>query len=390
MTDDSTGVAAARAAALAVLLHNVHGPYGDLPRTAGWGYPEPYTRDLMIAALGVLTTGHPTLLDALRRVLSALAAHQTPHGHIPGLAHDPGDVGASDTTPLFLVGLGLFRRVTGEATFLADAAARALTWLDYQSPDDQVLVAQQPTSDWRDEQWVLGYGLYVNTLVYAALRLFGRDERADRLRARMHRPAGTPDRPAPRQPEGFALADRPYFALWSYKIYHDARFDLLGNSLAVLTGIMPRAQARALITWVEQTCAELRAGGALSGDLPPCLLPFIQPGDPDWRPRYAAFNRPGDYHNGGNWPFIAGFYVAALVAAGRLELAEQKLAALTALVRPARDPALAFGFNEWFRAQDGTPGGQDWQTWSAAMYLYAARAVEQASPPFFASLLPPE
>ncbi len=50
---------------------------------------------------------------------------------------------------------------------------QALTWMEYQSPDDRYLVAQQPTSDWRDEQWVIGYGLYVNTLVYSYLRLFG-------------------------------------------------------------------------------------------------------------------------------------------------------------------------------------------------------------------------
>jgi len=72
-----------------------------------------------------------------------------------------------------------------------------------------------------------------------------------------------------------------------------------------------------------------------------------------------------------------------LVAAGRYRLAERKLAALTQLVRPARDAQLDFGFNEWFRAQDGTPCGQDWQTWSAAMYFYAAVAVEQRRTPFF-------
>ena len=59
--------------------------------------------------------------------------------------------------------------------------------------------------------------------------------------------------------------------------------------------------------------------------------------------------------------------------------------ALTRLLRPARKPGLAFGFNEWFRAQDGSARGQDWQSWSAAMYLYAAACVEQKQTPF----LPP-
>jgi hypothetical protein len=390
MTDARlAAVAEARAAALAVLLHNAHGPYDDLPREAGWGYPEPYTRDLMVAAFGILATGHPALLTALERVLRALAAHQTPHGHIPGLAHDPTDLGASDTTPLFLLGLGLFRQVTGDTTFLAEAAARALTWLEYQSPTDEILVAQQPTSDWRDEQWVLGYGLYVNTLVYAALRLFDRQEQARRLRTQLHHPAGTPDRWPTERGAGLVLPGRPYYALWSYKIYHSARCDVLGNSLAILFALASPERARALIDWVEQRCSELRAQGDLVGDLPPCLLPYIQPDDPEWRPRYAAYNRPGEYHNGGVWPFVAGFYVAALVKAGYHDLAAQKLAALTALVRPARHAAVPFGFNEWIRAQDGMPAGEDWQTWSAALYLYAAAAVEQQQPPFFAAALVP-
>jgi glycogen debranching enzyme len=100
-------------------------------------------------------------------------------------------------------------------------------------------------------------------------------------------------------------------------------------------------------------------------------------------PRYEKYNRPGEYHNGGIWPFTCGFYVAALVAMGRLQLAEKKLIALTELVRPARQAEVEFGFNEWHRAQDGTPQGDDWQSWSAAIYLYAAACIEQKRTPFF-------
>ena len=49
------------------------------------------------------------------------------------------------------------------------------------------LVAQQPTSDWRDEQWVIGYGLYVNMLVYSYLRILGRHETAGLLSKEMKR-----------------------------------------------------------------------------------------------------------------------------------------------------------------------------------------------------------
>ena len=102
-----------RRAALDVLLHNAPGPYEGLPRTAGWGYPEPYTRDLLISSLGILASGNEELLRSLRRVLETLARNQSPRGQIPSLVHDPEDRGASDTTPLFLLVLGLFRRFTG-------------------------------------------------------------------------------------------------------------------------------------------------------------------------------------------------------------------------------------------------------------------------------------
>ena len=373
----------ARSAAVQVLLHNRHGPYRGLPRTAGWGYPEPYTRDLMIAALGTMVSGHRKLMASLRRVLQTLAGNQSPRGHIPSLVHNDEDRGASDTTPLFLMVLAMYRRHTGEVNFLEPAARKALTWMEYQSPADRVMVAQQPTTDWRDEQRVLGFGLYVNTVVYGYLRLFGQHDRAETLAQYMHRFTITSRVKHRHVHEGLTVRHKPYYAMWSFKIFSSERFDLLGNSLAILTGIAPPSRADAIITWTEAECDALRARGDLGVDLPPNFFPFVRPGDPEWSPRYQEHNQPGTYHNGGVWPFVCGFYVAALVAAGRMRLAHRKLQALAELVRPARDPELAFGFNEYIRATDGTPGGHDWQTWSAAMYLYAAACVERRSTPFF-------
>ena len=373
----------AKQAAIEVLIHNSRGPCRGLPRTAGWGYPEPYTRDLMIAALGILASGNEQLIRSLRRVLGTLAKNQTSRGHVPSLVHDPEDRGASDTTPLFLLAVACFRRAMGEPRFLDEAVQKALTWMDYQSPADRVIVAQMPTSDWRDEQWVFGFGLFVNTVVYSYLRLYGQHQKANFLRDLMGRFTITPESKERPRHVGLAIRRKPYYALWSYKLYRSDRFDLLGNSLAVLSGLASPSRAESLILWMEKECEALRERGELALDCPPNLFPFIRPEDSDWLPRYAETNGPGEYHNGGVWPFICGFYVAALVAAGKERLAEKHLKALTKLVRPARQAKVSFGFNEWFRAQDGTPRGHDWQTWSAAMYLYAALSVEQGTTPFF-------
>jgi len=85
--DISKQIEEAKRAATDVLVHNAHGPFQGLPRTAGWGYPEPYTRDLMIAALGIAVTGNSELMKSLRRVLEKLAKNQSEHGHIPSLVH---------------------------------------------------------------------------------------------------------------------------------------------------------------------------------------------------------------------------------------------------------------------------------------------------------------
>jgi hypothetical protein len=183
--------------------------------------------------------------------------------------------------------------------------------------------------------------------------------------------------------EGMVVKYKPYYAFWSYKIHSSERFDLLGNSLAILSGLASPTRADEMVSWIEEECAAMRRTGDLALDLPPNFFSFIQPDDPDWLPRYELFNKPGEYHNGGIWPFIAGFYVAALVAAKRFSLAEEKLVALTQCVQKSSDKNLQFGFNEWIKSQDGEPMGQDWQTWSAALYLYAAACVEEKKTPFF-------
>lgn len=381
--NDNKEVEEAKKAALEVLIHNSHGPFMGLPRTAGWGYPEPYTRDLMFSIFGIAVSGNSKLLDSIRTVLETLAKNQTDHGHISSLVHDDEDRGSSDCTPLFLLGVGIFRKITGETDFLLGAVEKALTWMEYQSPSDRYLVAQQPTSDWRDEQWVLGYGLFVNTVVYSYLKLLGLNDRAEKVRYEMSKFTITAGFIHNHVHEGLVVKHKPYYALWSYKILSSERFDLLGNSLAILSGIASPTRANDMISWIEEECASMIEKGELAIGLPPNFFPFVKPEDPEWNERYTRFNKQGDYHNGGIWPFVCGIYIAALVAAKKYSLAADKLLILTRSIKKSHIGTLDFGFNEWIKAQDGEPMGQDWQTWSAALYLYAAKCVEEKSTPFF-------
>ncbi|MFC1743656.1 amylo-alpha-1,6-glucosidase [Candidatus Riflebacteria bacterium] len=374
MNDDKR-IVLTKKAALEVLKHNMHGDFFDLPRTAGWGYPEPYTRDLLINSFGIIASRDLHLIKSLKKVLVTLAKNQSPLGQIPSLVHLSSEKGATDTTPLFLIALKLYRKFEGIEDFLDEAANRALTWLRFQSPDENGLVSQLPTTDWRDEQWVLGYGLYVNVLNYICLRLYNPEESVQ-VRKMFNQIDG-----------GFLLPDKPYYATWFYKVYKNKRFDLLGNSLAILAGLPDKNRAKEIILWIEKECQNLRNNSVLAFPLPPNFFPYIQPQDPDWIERYADYNPPGEYHNGGIWPFVCGFYIAALVAAGKLKLAEKHLFSLSEILKLAVKKDVSFGFNEWFKAQNGKPMGNDWQSWSAAMFLYAVTCVEKKKVHFFEDFL---
>ena len=68
--------------------------------------------------------------------------------------------------------------------------------------------------------------------------------------------------------EGLVVPAQPYYALYSFKIFGSDRFDLLGNSLAILTGIASPNRARNLVAWVEAEYDDMRESGDLAVDLP--------------------------------------------------------------------------------------------------------------------------
>lgn len=76
MDRDWKEIEQAKSAALDVLLYNVEGPFDGLPRTAAWGYPEPYTRDLMISILGVAVSKNEQLVTAMEKTLHTLSRNQ--------------------------------------------------------------------------------------------------------------------------------------------------------------------------------------------------------------------------------------------------------------------------------------------------------------------------
>lgn len=424
MTHDSDSlIRKARAEAEEILLAN-GGELGLLgSRTA---YQQVWARDSMICGLGLLLTDDREGTAIHRRSLETLRKYQTPLGNVahnvglpdvpdPALVAHGGRLEASggerepvmdtihagcvDGALWYIVGHYYHFRLSEDRDLLSsawDSLERALLWLRYQDSNECGLLEVHEAMDWAD-LFVNRYNvLYDNVLYYAAWRCMAEmaaalDRTSDVFQTNAHdvlRKLNTVLWIGPEEPRDWAwigrerrewlytlqrieteLVERPFYLPYvAFRDYAD-RLDTLGNLLAILFGVADAAKTARILDYIS--------GCGLDRPFPVrSLYPVINPGERDWREYYRVrnLNQPNHYHNGGAWPFIGGFYVAALVKSGRHEEAQRQLERLVAMNRLGK--TREWGFNEWFHGLSGQPMGYDGQSWSAALYIFAQDCVE--------------
>lgn len=283
---------------------------------------------------------------------------------------------------------------------------QALLWLRYQDSNECGLLEVHEAMDWADLFANRYNVLFDNVLYYAAwqcmglmARAMGQDpalsssyfEQAQDVRRKVNALLWVgPESPKdwvwidevrkewlyPLRRVETELVERPFYLPYmAFRDYAD-RFDTLANLLAILFGIADATKANKILDYIH--------GCGLNEPYPvQALYPVIHPGEPDWREYYRVrnLNQPHHYHNGGAWPFIGGFYVAALVQAGRLQEARRQLEKLAQMNSEGRNRP--WEFNEWFHGLSGRPMGFAGQSWSLALYIFAHEAVTRERVPLF-------
>ena len=365
------------------------------------GHHQIWTRDAMIALLGGSLAGDPVIDRSLRASVRSLAQRQSPAGAIPNYV-DP----ASGKPNFRAYADGGLWWIIGSAIVEPDYATirRVLRWYECQDVDASGLISIQEASDWEDLFCVRGKGLYVNCLYVVALcRASSIAERLDHPRhAARYRERATIVRDAVNRrlwypgdgqmirhiadsfstanpnadslgrrrwiPHKRLLTDASYYL--PYVSFREVGewFDTLGNLMAILSGVAEERQAESILDFIEEH--DIGTVPAKS------IYPPVQPGSPDWRDYYGTLNLPHQYHNGGIWPFIGGFYVAALVKTGRFAEAGAALESLAEWNRRGE-------FCEWLHGETMEPTGVREQAWSAGMYLYAAECVAAGTALYF-------
>jgi glycogen debranching enzyme len=390
-SEDDALVAECRARAVALLRENL-APEGMLaarpgPRAEERGYTAIFGRDAAICALGMLVSGDPVLEAGAAAGLATLAAHQAPNGQMPKFVDvrrreaDFWYLGCIDATLWWLIGIdSIDRHRPGERLrerFAAEVG-RALDWLLAQEHQRFFLLQQNEASDWADIMPRSGFVLYTNALWYHVKRRYAlRDIEATRASfndlfhpfsadVAEYRRARLLADYARRRARNRSL----YLSFVNFSFAGDEG-DVFGNLLAVLLGLADETATRRTLR------ALVRAGVADPYPVRAVVDP-IKEESFLWRP-YMSRHRQNfawQYHNGGIWPFVGGFWVATFAACGG-----GKRAAVD-LVRIAAANALGgWAFNEWLHGQTRALAGMPGQSWNAAAFLMAEHAVRTGTRP---------
>lgn len=390
------------------LMHECSTAHGFLATpTEQDNYRRIWGRDSAIIGLAALLSGEVDLIEGCRRSLETLVHYQGPHGEIPSNV-DPttqrvsygGTAGRVDSDLWFVICCGEYWRRTNDDAFLERMIGpleKVRFLLGAWEFNARGLLYVPPTGDWADEYLQSGYVLYDQLLYLRAQTEFcvmhrhlhqtadhdledrvarlkhliranywfaDGDEMADDVYHEVLYEKGR--RAAPHRRGSYWM---PFFSPLGYGY----RFDAMANALVTLLGVADDARCEAVDVYIAEAIVQEKVF------LLPAFDPVITPKDEDWEDLQMTFshsfkNAPHEFHNGGLWPLVTGFYAASLAKRGKQELARRYCDGIHAANRTGRD-GRRWSFPEYLHGQEHTPGGTSPMGWSAAAAVIAEQFV---------------
>ncbi len=343
-------------------------------------YTRIFGRDAAICVMAMCGSGVEALEVGAVASLDALVAQQAPNGQIPKYVDPQGQdadfwyLGCIDATLWWLIAVDHVRRAGQVSPDHWQAGVdRAIAWLLAQEHQRFRLLQQNEASDWADIMPRSGYVLYTNALWFEVKRRY---RLADAEATHHHFnhlfdpfQRDLPEYHRARLLRHYARRGRRdtgmYLSFVNLAVAgHEG--DVFGNLMAVLNGLADTAKSHQIVQTID------RAHAAEPFPVRVVLHPLSRQHEL-WRPYMARHqqNSVHQYHNGGIWPFVGGYWVMALA---RLGMHEQAWLALTRLAQAnAMDN---WRFTEWFHGRTLKPMGMAGQSWNAATFLLARRAAE--------------
>jgi len=368
------------------LLKNNSTKYGILAssksvKATQRNYLSVFGRDASICLLGMVASKDKELIKTAKKSLLTLVKYQALNGQIPNYVKPEAGyidfyyTGCIDATLWWLIAVQYFDKNVKQKTklkeSLADNIEKAVHWLECHEHQKFFLVYQNEASDWADIMPRSGYVLYSNALWYEVKKLYNLKNK-DKTK-KFFNYFFDPNSVIPKsllkkdrrldQFNKYIKRSKKESLYISYLDFARTGYDedVLGNLLACLTDLAGKKKTKQiadiLIKKKSSALYPVRAS-----------ITNIEPNSKEWRAYMERYelNMPDQYHNGGIWPFIGGFWCIILSHAGLEQRAREELHKLAYV-----NSINKWQFNEWFHGKNGKAMGMHGQSWNAAMFIMA-------------------
>ncbi len=353
-------------------------------------YERVWARDGVIAGIASLLSGDTELIETFKRTLETLRAHQDDTGRIPsnvvpetGRTSYGTTVGRVDATLWYVIGVIALTKLSDAHAFFSThrtSVERALFYLRCLELNGRGFLYIPQGGDWADEYINHGYVLYDEMLYYFALSSFAsltgnsQIKKASKKLADLIRVNFFPSENYKDSPEiynkalykhALTLERSPIPA--SYFSNHSIHFhlDTFAVSLLIMSDILEEEQKIS----IHESARTI--GARENFPIMPAFNPVITEKDIEWQRLkfdflYEFRNKPNEYHNGGLWPLVHGFFLASLPKDGGSRALEEFAKTL------ARDNYI---FPEFYHGKTFEALGIKQLSFSASAYIIAYESI---------------
>jgi GH15 family glucan-1,4-alpha-glucosidase len=343
-------------------------------------YKRVWARDGVICGLAALASGDANLIATFKKTLETLANNQHHNGTIPSNVMTNGDVievsygglaGRVDTVTWFIIGICQYAFYKKDIAFVKKYDSniqKCLQLLEAWEFNNKHLLYVPLSGNWADEYITDGYVLYDQLLRIWALKSYNHFTKSDLIVSKIEKISEqieinfTPNSVGEKYHEkAYNEATIQEFMPCSFSpAGYKTQFDAFANSLALILNIGNQDFQNSIL----EHAIKLSNGRPLQ--LIPAFWPPIQEQDLDWNLlknncKYEFRNYPNEFHNGGSWSMVNGFFGLALLSKEKNSDAAKILNAIN-----EANSIENFSFYENFNSETKAPNGVPFCAWSGA------------------------
>jgi GH15 family glucan-1,4-alpha-glucosidase len=352
-------------------------------------YKRVWARDGVICGLAALASGNTELINTFENTLNTLALNQHKNGTIPSnvlVNYNGSEVsygglaGRVDAVTWFIIGICQYAYYKKDDSILIKYEAeiqKCFALLESWEFNNQHLMYVPLSGNWADEYITDGYVLYDQLLRIWALKSYNYFQKNLEIDIKINNIISqieinfTPNNQKPKYHEraynklNFSGYMPCSFSPAGYKI----QFDAFANSLALILNIGTNDFQNEILSSFEKIVCQTKL------QLIPAFWPPIKPSDLDWNLlknncKYEFRNYPNEFHNGGSWQMVNGFYGLALIQKNQIDKSTQILNAIN-----KANEINSYSFSENFNTETSNPNGVSFCAWSAAAAVFLHQSI---------------